>query len=140
MLVYTKSRIAVPSSLFTVGTVTGVIVTFLTFLRLTGFLLDFYISVEHGLHKGHALITPRLLVGPLGLRGLTCCCLEGLTVAVIATAVQGVVGLEGTAVGFAMVTELLMRPLGLNQLGPQMPCALSYPWLWMGLYHPFLLP
>ncbi len=57
---------------------------FLTFLRLTGFLLAFYISLEHGLHEGHALITPRLLLGLLGLRGLTFCCLKGLTIAVIA--------------------------------------------------------
>jgi hypothetical protein len=101
MLVYTKSRVAVPSFLFAVGTVTGVVVMFLTFLRLTGFLLAFYISLEHGLHEGHALNAPRLLVGLLGLRVLTCCCPEGLTIAVIATAVQGVVGLEGTAVGLA---------------------------------------
>ncbi len=52
-------------------------VTFLTFLRLTGFLLAFCISLEHGLHEGHILITPRL-VGLLGLRGLTRCSLEGL--------------------------------------------------------------
>ncbi len=32
---------------------------------------------------------------------------KGLTIAVIATAVQGVVGLEGTAVGFATLAELL---------------------------------
>jgi hypothetical protein len=96
MLVYTKSRVAVPSSLFTVGTVICVIVTFLTFLRLPGFLLAFYISLKHGLHEGHARIAPRLLVGLLGLRGLTCCYLKGLTVAVIAMAAQGVVGLEGT--------------------------------------------
>ncbi len=64
-------------------------------------------SLEHGLHDGHALIAPRLLLGLLGLRGLTCCCLKGLTIAVIATAVQGVVGLEGTAVGFATLAELL---------------------------------
>jgi hypothetical protein len=101
MLVYFKSRVTVPSFLFTNGTVTGVIVTFLTFLRLNGFLLAFYMSPKHGLHEGHALIAPRLLVGLLGLRGLTCCCLEGLTIAVIAMAAQGVVGLEGTAVGFA---------------------------------------
>ncbi len=100
----------VPYSL-TVGTVTGIIVTFLTFLRLTGFLLAFYISLEHGLHEGHALIVPRLLVGLLELRGLTCCCLDGLTIAVIATSVQGVVGLEGTAVGFAMLTELFFATL-----------------------------
>jgi hypothetical protein len=73
MLVYTKSRVAVPSSLFTVGTVAGVVVTFHMLLRLTGFLLAFCISLEHGLHEGHALIAPRLLVGLLGLRGLTCC-------------------------------------------------------------------
>ncbi len=111
MLVYTKSCVAVPSFLFTIGTVTGVIVTFLTFLRLTGFLLAFEISLKHGLHEGHALIAPRLLVGLLRLRWLTCCCLEGLTIAVIATAVQGVVGLEGTAVGFATLAEPLTATL-----------------------------
>ncbi len=79
-----------PSFLFTIGTVTGVIAMFLTFLRLTGILLAFHISLEHGLHEGYALIAPRLLVGLLGLRGLTCCCLKGLTIAVIAMAVQGV--------------------------------------------------
>jgi hypothetical protein len=80
---------------------------FLTFLRSTSFLLAFYISLEHGLHEGHALIAPRLLVGFLGLRGLTCCCLEGLTIAVIAMAVQGVVGREGTTVGLATLAKLL---------------------------------
>jgi hypothetical protein len=111
MLVYTKFRVAVPSFLFTIGTVTGVKVMFLTLLRLTGFLLAFYISLKHGLYKGHALIAPRLLVGLLGLRGLTCCSLEGLTIAVRATAVQGVVGLEGTAVGFATLAEPLTATL-----------------------------
>jgi hypothetical protein len=77
-LVSILPRVAVPIFLFTIGTVTGVVVTFHTFLRLTGFLLAFHISLEHGLHEGHALIAPRLLVGLLGLRGLTCCCLEGL--------------------------------------------------------------
>jgi hypothetical protein len=124
MLVYTKSRVAEPSFLFTVGTVTGVIVTFLTFCRLTGFLLDFYISLEHGLHEGHDLIAPRLLVGLLGLRGLTCCCLEGLTIAVIATAVQGVVGLVGTAVGFATLVELLTATL-LRDLTSRAPRRLA---------------
>jgi hypothetical protein len=81
------------------------------FLRLTGFLLAFHISLKHGLHEGHALIAPRLLVGILGLRGFTCCCLEGLTIAIIATAVQSVVGLEGTAVGFATLSELLTATL-----------------------------
>jgi hypothetical protein len=84
---------------------------FLTFLRLTRFLLAFHMSFEHGLHEGHALIAPRLLVGLLGLRGLTCCCLEGLSIAIIATAVQGVVGLEGTAMGFATLAELLTATL-----------------------------
>jgi hypothetical protein len=74
---------------------------FLTFLRLTNLLLAFHISLKHGLHEGHALIAPRLLVGLLGLRGLTYCCLKGLTIAVIATAVQGVVGCEGTTMGLA---------------------------------------
>jgi hypothetical protein len=86
-------------------------VTFLTLPRLTGFLLAFHISLKHGLHEGHALIASRLLVGLLGLRGLTCCCLKGLTIAVIALAVQGVVGLEGTAMGLAMLAELLTATL-----------------------------
>jgi hypothetical protein len=119
MLVYTKSHVAVPSFLFTIGTVTGVIVTFLTFLRLNCFFLVFHISLRHGLHEGHVLIAPGLLVGLLGLRWLTCCCLEGLTIAVIATAVQGAVGLEGTAVGFAKLAELSLRPfLGTRPVGP----------------------
>jgi hypothetical protein len=53
------------------------------------------------------LLPPRLLVGLLGLRGLTCCCLEGLTIAVIATAVQGVVRCEGSAMGLALLAKLL---------------------------------
>jgi hypothetical protein len=122
MLVYTKSCVAVPSFLFTVRTVTGVITALLALLRLTGFLLAFCISLEHGLHKGHALIVPKLLVGLLGLRGLTCC-LEGLTIAVIATAVQGVVGLVGTAVGSAMLAKLLTATL-LRPVGP--PDALRF--------------
>jgi hypothetical protein len=124
-----NSCVAVPSFLFTVGTVTGVVVTFLTFLRLNGFLLAFHMSLKHGLHEGHALIAPRLLVGLLELRGLTCCCLEGLTIAVIATAVQGVVGLVGTAVGFAMLTELLAATL-LRDLTSQAPRCLV---LWVTL-------
>ncbi len=81
------------------------------FLRLTGFLLAFHISLEHGRHEGHALITPRLLVGLLGLIGLTCCYCERLIMAIIATAVQGVMGLEGTAVGFATLAKLLTATL-----------------------------
>ncbi len=76
-------------------------------LRLTGFLIDLYIGLKHGLHKGHALIAPKFLMGFLGLSGLTCCCLEGLTIAVIAMAVQGVLGLVGTAMGFATLAKLL---------------------------------
>jgi hypothetical protein len=111
MLVYTKSRVAIPSFLFAVGTVTGVIIAPLVLLRLTDFLLAFHISLKHGLHEGHALIAPKFLVGLLGLRGLTCCCLEGLTIAAIATAVQGVAGLIGTAVGLATLAELLTATL-----------------------------
>ncbi len=111
MLVYTKSRFAVPSFLFTIGTVTGVVVMFLTFLRLTGFLLALYISLKHGLHEGHALIALGLLVGLLGLRGLTCCCLKGLTIAVIVAVVQGVVGCEGSAMGLAPLAKLLTATL-----------------------------
>jgi hypothetical protein len=102
---------------------------FLTFLRLTSFLLAFHISPKHGLHEGHALIAPRLLVGLLGLRGLTCCCLEGLTIAVIAMAVQGVVGLEGTAAGLATLAELLTVTLLRNSTS-QAPRRLA---LWVTL-------
>jgi hypothetical protein len=104
---------------------------FLRFLRFTGFLLAFYIGLEHGLHEGHALVAPRLLAGLLGLRGLTCCCLKGLTIAVIVTAVQGVVGLEGTAVGFAMLAELLTVTL-LRDLTSRAPRRLAL-WVTLGL-------
>jgi hypothetical protein len=102
---------------------------FLMLLRLTGFLLAFCISLQHGLHEGHALIAPRLLVGLLGLRGLICCYLEGLTIAVIAMAVQGVVGLEGTTVGFATLAELLTATL-LRDLTSRAPRRLL---LWVTL-------
>jgi hypothetical protein len=108
MLVYTKSCVAIPSFLFTVRTV---IVALLVLLRLTGFFLAFCISLKHGLHEGLALIAPRLLVGLLGLRGLTCCRLEGLTIAVIATAVQSVMGLVETALGLATLAILLTATL-----------------------------
>jgi hypothetical protein len=70
MLVYTKSRVTVPSSLFTVGTVTGAVVMFFTLLRLTGFLLAFCTSLKHGLHEGHALITPTATLRGLPLLSL----------------------------------------------------------------------
>jgi hypothetical protein len=75
------------------------------FIRLTSF-LGLYIGLEHGLHKGQTLIAPKILVGVLGLRGLTCCFQEGLTIAVIAMAVQGFVGLVGASVSFAMLAKL----------------------------------
>jgi hypothetical protein len=106
MPAYTKSCVTVPCFLFTVGTVTGVITMLLALLRLTGFLLAFFISLKHGLPKSHALIAPELLVGLLRLRGLICCCLKGLTLAVIAMPVQGVVGLVGTNVSFATLAKL----------------------------------
>ncbi len=102
----------------------------LALLRLTGFLLAFHINLEHGLHKSHALIAPKFLVGLLGLRGLTCCCLKGLTIAVIATAVQGVVGLEGTTVGFATLAELLTATL-LRDLTSRAPRRLAL-WITLG--------
>jgi hypothetical protein len=77
MLVYTESCVAVPSFLFTVGNITGVIVTLLMLFRITGFLLAFCISLKHGLHEGHALIAPRVLEGLLGLRGLQLMWLSG---------------------------------------------------------------
>ncbi len=53
------------------------------------------------------LLLPPDFVGLLGLRGLTCCCLEGLTITVIATAVQGVVRCEGSTMGLAPLAKLL---------------------------------
>jgi hypothetical protein len=119
----------------------GALVTFLTLLRLTGFLLAFCINLEHGLHEGHALNAARLVVRLLGLRGLTCCHLKGLTIAVIATAVQCVVGLEGIAVGFALLAELITATL-LRDSTSRAPRRLA---LWVtrlriGLYRPYLLP
>ncbi len=99
-------------------------VMLLALLRLTGFLLAFHISLKHGLHKGHALIAPNLLVGLLGLRGLTCCCLQRLTIAVIATSVQGVVGLVRTAVGLATLAEPLTATL-LRDLTSRAPRCLA---------------
>jgi hypothetical protein len=94
-------------------------------LRLTGFFLAFGMSLEHGLHKGHALIAPRLLLGLLGIRGLTCCFLEGLTITVIAMAVQGVVGLVGTTVDLATLAKLLtVTFLGTQPVWP--PDALRF--------------
>ncbi len=101
------------------------------FFLLTGFLLAFYISLEHGLHEGHALIAPRLLVGLLGLRGLTCCCLEGRTIAVIATAVQGVMRRERFAMGLASLAKLLTATL-LRDLTSRAPRRLAL-WVTFGL-------
>jgi hypothetical protein len=100
----------------------------LVLLRLTSFLLDCCISLKHGLHEGQALIAPRLLVGLLELRGLTCCCLKGLVIAVIAMTVQGIVGL-GTAVGLAMLAKLLTATL-LRDSTSQAPRRLA---LWVTL-------
>ncbi len=82
---------------------------FLMFLRLTIFFLAFCISLEHGLKEGHTLIVPRLLVGLLGLRGLTCCSLKGLAVVVITTTVLGVMLMrrERTTMGLASLAKLL---------------------------------
>ncbi len=124
-LVYTKTRVVAPSFLFTpVGTVTGDIVTLLLLLKLTSF-LSLYIGLKHGQHEGHTLITPNFLVGLLGLRGLTCYCREELTIAIVATVVQGVLGLVGATVGFAMLAKLLTanRSLGLDHSSPQMPSS-----------------
>ncbi len=106
-LVYAKARVIVPSSLFTLGIVTGVIVTLLELLRLTSF-LSLNKDQKHGLHKGHAFNAPRRFVGLLGISGLTCyCCRKGFTIAVIAKAFQDFVVLVRTAVGFATLVKLL---------------------------------
>jgi hypothetical protein len=81
------------------------------FLRLTGFLLAFCISLKQGLEKGHILVAPRLLVGLLGLRGHTCCSLKELAVAVIATTAQGVMCCERTAMGLELLAKLLTATL-----------------------------
>jgi hypothetical protein len=101
------------------------------FLRLNGFLLAFYISFKHGLHEGHALITHKLLVGLLGLKRLTSYCLEGLTIAVIATAVRGVVHREGSAMGLAPLATLLTATL-LRDSTSRAPRCLAL-WVTFGL-------
>ncbi len=57
--------------------------------------------------NSHILVAPRILVGLLGLRGLTCCSLKGLAIAVIATAVQDVMRRGRTAMGLALLAKLL---------------------------------
>jgi hypothetical protein len=101
----------------------------LALLRLTSFLVALCISLEHGLHEGHAHIAPKLLVEILGLRGLSCCCLEGLTIVVIAMAAQGVVGLVGTAMGLVTLATLLTETL-LRDLTSWAPRRLA---LWVAL-------
>jgi hypothetical protein len=73
--------------------------------------LAFNISLEHGLHEGHILVAPKLLVELLGLSRLTCRSLKGLTVAVIATTVQDVMHRERTAMGLALLAKLLTATL-----------------------------
>jgi hypothetical protein len=53
----------------------------------------------------------RTVLSFLGMINVTCCCREGLTIAVIAMAVQGVMGLEGTTVGLATLAKLLTATL-----------------------------
>ncbi len=72
----------------------------------------------------------------LGLRELTCCCLKGLTISIIAAAGQGVMGRVGTAVGLAPLAKLLTWPfLGTQPVGPPYALRLVYSWLWIGMYH-----
>jgi hypothetical protein len=60
-LVYTKSRVAVRSFLFTVRTVNEVIIGPLALLRLTGFLLVFCISSNMDCIKAMPLLPPNFL-------------------------------------------------------------------------------
>jgi hypothetical protein len=90
------------------------------FPGLTRF-LSLYIGLKHGLHKGHTLIAPKLLVGLLGLRGLICCCHKRLTNAVIATAVQGVERLVGGRVLKSLGTHTARSP-HYHVLGPSSVC------------------
>jgi hypothetical protein len=110
MLDYTKIRVVPPSSLSAVRTATRIIVVLLVLLGLTSF-LSLYIRLKHGLNEGHTLITPKLLVWLIGLRGLTCCFCKIITILVIATAVQDVVCLVGAAMGFATLAKLLTMSL-----------------------------
>ncbi len=81
--------------------------------------LGFHINLEHGLHEGHTLIAPKLLVGLLGLGGLTCGCTKSLTILVIAAAVTSIMPLVVAAVGFAMLAKLLLCAfLGTQSLKP----------------------
>ncbi len=77
------------------------------------------------------LTAPRLLEGLLGLIGPTCCCVKGLTIAAIATAVQGIVGLVGTTVGFATLAKLLIATLLRDSTSPAPRCLAL--WVTLGL-------
>ncbi len=68
-------------------------------------------ATPEAMDEGHALIDPRLLVGLFGLRGLTSCCLGGLTIVVIAMAALDVVCREGSAMGLAPLAKLLTATL-----------------------------
>ncbi len=111
---------------------------FLMFLRLTGFFLAFHISLEHGLHEGHVLVAPRLLVGLLGLRGLTCWFLEGLAIAVIVTAVQGVVPRERSTWALHRWQNFSLQPfLGTQPVGPPDALCFRFPLALDGAVPPF---
>ncbi len=111
------------------------------FLRLTGFLLAFCISLKHGLKEGLILIAPRLLVGLLGLRGLTCCSLKGLAVAVIAMTVQGVMRCERIAMGLALLAKFRHATLLRDSTSWSPGCfAVRVSWLQLRLYRSLPLP
>ncbi len=67
----------------------------------------------------------------LGLRGLTCCCLEGLTIAVMVMAVQGVVRRKWSAMGLAPLAKLLSATF-LRDLTSRAPIRLAL-WVTFGL-------
>ncbi len=76
------------------------------FLGLPCF-LGFCIGLKHGLHEVHIFIVPKLVVGLLRIRGLTCSCTKGLTILVIAMVVTSIMRLVGAAMGFAALAKLL---------------------------------
>jgi hypothetical protein len=106
MLFYDDSHVVAPSFPFTVGTTTTVILMLLAYLGLTS-IHGFCISLKPGLHEGHLLLAPILLVGLLSIRWSSHGSAMGLTILVIAMTVTHVVHLIGTAVSLATLAKLL---------------------------------
>ncbi len=76
----------------------------LVLLRLTNPFLALLDAFEHHHHVGYAVIAPKLLLGPLSIRGLTCTRAEGRTFLIIVMTVAHIIH---ATVGLAVLAKLL---------------------------------